>query len=99
VRPVFFCSFLLAPVLSQRLEHGPISISAFSAPSFVWVQCLGQIWRHGIQHPKIAVGSWFLPLLIIPYHFSLVRFIVFMSLWSPTRTTAQAFIFFLPGAF
>jgi hypothetical protein len=65
----------------------------------MWVQLLGQIWCHRIQHPKIVAGSWFLPLLIIPYHFSLVHFIVFMSLWSPTHTAAQAFIFFMPGAF
>jgi hypothetical protein len=43
MRPFFFFSFLLVPVLSQRLERGPISISAFSAPSFVWVQWLSQI--------------------------------------------------------
>jgi hypothetical protein len=58
VRPFFFFSFLLVPVLSQRLERGPISISSFSAPSFVWVQWLGQIWRHRIQHPKIAAGAF-----------------------------------------
>jgi hypothetical protein len=72
VRPFFFCSFLLAPVLSQRLERGPIfvsAISAFSAPSLVWVQWLGQIRRHMIQHPKIAARSWFLRPLIIPCSF------------------------------